>query len=351
MNGEKKRLRFGGGLLIYITVMLTLIFVALAVWWHYLSCYEAARYEGVMDTYMTRTLELELEEEITAYAESHATGYQSQSEIVGVLTEALSGDDWHYRLRDADSLSPVFDLYCGETLVGQARMTAAEADTMHMGFVTWETPDSTFDFAQFGKTVTVTVPYGCDVYLSGEKISEDLVTETMGLYPQLAAYEQLIAQPNQLLVYHIGEVFAEVAVEYGAGYMMHKGDEIDEYYALPTCEDHMGEQLIEYCKGFVRAYVEYTANANSLWLLQQYLVTDSALYNKITQASSGLDWGNGVNAVVESVEIKNFTYYGNVITCDASYITTRDDGDRSEVMEILLVNTDIGWRVIHINVS
>ena len=34
MTEEKKKLSFGGGLLIYITVMLTLIFVLLAVWLH-----------------------------------------------------------------------------------------------------------------------------------------------------------------------------------------------------------------------------------------------------------------------------------------------------------------------------
>jgi hypothetical protein len=95
--------------------------------------------------------------------------------------------------------------------------------------------------------------------------------------------------------------------------------------------------------------VEYTANANSLWVLQQFLVADGDLYNEITQSSSGLNWGDGVNAVVQAVEIKNFVYYGNVITCDASYYTTRDDGDRSALMNILLVNTDIGWRVIYIN--
>ena len=97
--------------------------------------------------------------------------------------------------------------------------------------------------------------------------------------------------------------------------------------------------------------MDYSANLTSLWALQQFLVTDSALYNEVTAQSENMAWSEGVNAVVQTVEIRNFAYYGNVITCDASYITTRDDGDRSEMMSILLVNTDIGWRVIHINVG
>ena len=349
MTEKKKKLGFGGGLLIYITVMLTLIFVALAVWWHYLSCYEDARCEGVMDSYMKQTLQQELEQEIVDYAQAHATGYQRQSDIAGVLTRALSSDEWHYVLKGGVD-APVYDLYCGELLVGEAVMRAGENNAMDMGLTRWKTPDATFDFGQFGRTLVVTVPYGCGVYLNGHLVSEDLVRETIGLYPQLQAFESMITQPNQLLVYEIGDVFSDAAVEYSIGYTMLKGAETDVYYALPTCDDFLGEQLTEYCKAFVRAYVDYTANSVALWALQQYLVTDSALYEELTAASSGLNWGHGVNAVVETVDIKNFAYYGNVITCNASYITTRDDGDRSEVMQILLVNTDIGWRVMHMNI-
>ncbi len=350
MTDERKKLSFGGGLLIYITVLLTLIFVALAVWWHYLSCFEASRPEGVMDVYMAQVLEQELTEEIAQYAEATAAAYQSRSEIVAVLAEALGSDAWHYTKQEGSD-PPVFTLYCGEIAVGEARLSPGQYTAMSMGFPSWNEPETSFDFSQFGKTVTVTVPYGCEVYLSGEAVSEDLVTGTIGLYPQLEPFEALIPEPNQLLVYEIGEIFTEVSVEYAKGYMMLKGQEPDVYYAMPACDDTMAEQLIDYCKGFVRAYVDYSANLTSLWALQQYLVLDSALYNEVTAQSENMAWADGVNAEVQTVEIRNFAYYGNVITCDASYITTRDDGDRSEMMSILLVNTDIGWRVIHINVG
>lgn len=348
MKAEKKKLAFGGGLLIYITVLLTLIFVALAFWWHYLACYEGSRIAGVMDAYMEQTLAVELEQEISAYSAEHKTGYQSVSEIYAVLTQALSGDDWHYEENRGKStdLQPVYSLYRGEAAVGEVVLTAGEPGSLNMGFEVWQKPEATFDFAQFSDTITVTVPYGCAVYVNGTQISEDEVEETIGLYPQLADYEPLIAEPNQLLVYRLDEVFTDVAVEYSEGYTMLKGEDETTFYALPVCGDEMAEHLIEYCKGFVRAYVEYTANANALWAVQQYLVPDSDLYKEITDSSLGLNWGHGVNAVIEMIDVKNFVYYGNVITCDASYSMTRDDGDRSEVMHLLLVQTDLGWRVI-----
>lgn len=348
MTAEKKKVSFGGRLLIYITVMLTLIFVALAFWWHYLACYEAARPVGIMDQYMTEVLRSDLEQEIDTYSISRETGYQSAQEVSAVLTEALSGDDWYYQedLSQSTSERFVYTLYCGELTAGQVVLNAGESASMNMGFGTWQPPKATFDFAQFGESVTVIVPFGCEVYLSGQRLGEEDVAETIGLYPQLNAYEELIADPNQLLVYEVHEVFTDIAVEFSKGFTMMKGDSEELFYGLPVCEDELAESLIEYCKGFVQAYVEYTANANALWAVQQYLVPDSALYNELTQASSGLNWGHGVNAVIETIDVKNFVYYGNVITCEASYSMTRDDGNRSENMRMLLVNTNLGWRVI-----
>lgn len=347
MKAEKKKLGFGGGLMIYLTVLLTILFVGLALWWHYLDCYEADRVLGVMDQYMAQFLESELKTEIDTYSIAQQRSYQSAEEISAVLYEALSGDNWQYREHPVKSTeqAPVFTLFCGGLAVGEARLTAGEEQPMNMGFGTWQTPDAEFNFAQFGKNLVVTAPYGCEVLVDGQALTDDQVAETIGLYPQLEAYEALITEPNQLLVYRIEEVFTEVAVEFSPGYTLLKGEQAGTIYALPVCEDALAEELIEYCKGFVGAYVEYTANANSLWLLQQYLVPDSQLYNELTAASSGLNWGHGVNAVLGSVEIKNFVYYGNAITCQASYSMTRDDGDRSEVMNLLLVNTEDGWRV------
>ena len=348
MKSGKKKVPFGGCLLIYMTVMFTVIFVALALWWHYLSCYESARVAGVMDAYMTRTLSEQLQEEMYAYSIACKTEYQSEEEVYEVLSEALSGDDWHYE-KDAEKSTqehPVFTLYRGETSVGEIALMPEAGDSLHMGFESWQSPRATFDFAQFGSTVTITAPYGCKVYVNGLEISEDEVEETSGIYPQLQAYEELIAEPNQLLVYRLDEVFTELAVEFTEGHAMVKGENSLEFYALPVCEDELAEQLIEYCKGFVQAYVEYTANYNALWAIQQFLVPDSTLYNELTQASSGMNWGHGVNAEITDIDVKNFVYYGNAITCETSYSMTRDDGDRSENMKLLLVKTNLGWRVI-----
>lgn len=348
MKVEKKKLAFGGCLAIYITVLLTVIFVALTFWWHYLSCFEADRVEGVMDAYMTRTLPIQLQQEIEIYSISSQTGYQSAEEITGILVEKLS-DSWTY-CQDHQKTSEeqtVYKLYCGEHLMGEAVLRPGASEPVNLGFGTWEAPEVTLDLEQFGYTVMITAPYGCEVLINGVTVSEDNVTETIGLYPQLAEYEALITEPNHLLVYHVDDTYVDVAVEFSEGYAMSKDEETGVFYALPICEDALAEELIEYCKSFVKAHMDYAYNKEALWAVQQYVVPDSALYEELTASSSGIKWGYGMDAKLVKTDIKNFIHYGNVITCDASYTMTTKDGERSETMQILLEKTILGWRVLH----
>ncbi|MBQ3011147.1 MAG: hypothetical protein IJD81_08135 [Oscillospiraceae bacterium] len=349
MKAEKKKLAFGGLLAIYITVMLTVILAALAFWWHYLSCYEANRIEGVMDAYMTETLPEQLQKEIETYSISAQAGYQSAEEITAILAEKLGGDNWYYRVNRTKTASDrtVYNLYSGEYIVGEAVLYRVEPKPEDLGFASWMAPEVTLDLAQFGHTVMVTAPYGCRVSINGVPVGDSEVTETIGLYPQLADYETLITEPNQLLVYTIDNTYVDVAVEFSEGYSMVKDEHADNFYALPICEDAMAEELIEYCKSFVRAHTDYTYNKVALWAVQNHIVPDSALYQELTASSSGIKWGHGIHAKIQTLDIKNFTYYGNVITCEASYSMKTDEGDRSETMKILLVNSILGWRVIH----
>ena len=348
MKSEKKKVAFGGIFAIYITVLLTLILAALGFLWHYLSCYEAGRVAVTMDRYMTQTLPSQLQQEIDTYSIACQTGYQSADDVSKILSEKLGGDDWCYReKRQAADGTVIFALYSGEIEVGEATVHPAETDSTRLGFGAWQEPQVTFDLEQFGRTVTIIVPYGCKVYVNGEEVSEDHVSETMGLYPQLEPYEALITTPNQLLVYKIDGTYTEVAVSFSEGYFMYREDLSDCFYAMPVCEDAMAEELIEFCKQFVKDHTEFTYNKVALWAVQRHIVPDCALYRELTESSAGMKWGHGIHAKIETLDVKNFKYYGNVITCDASYSMKTDEGDRSETMRILLVETVLGWRVIH----
>ena len=351
MRAEKKKIPFGGRLLIYITVMLTLLAAVLVFWWYYLSCYEAGRVAGVMDSYMTESLPDELQYAMDVYSFEQKTEYQTKDEIFAVLAETLGSDRWNYRKINSKSTDDqiVYALCCGKIKVGEVTVTSVETDATTLGFRCWKVSEGVFDLAQFGDTVTVIAPYGCEVLVDGIPIGDNEVVEAIGLYPKLASYEEIITQPNQLLVYSLSPVFREIAVEFSDGYIMQK-EENGTICAMPVCDDALAEEIIECCKNFVKAYIEYTANKNGLWAVQQFIVPDCALYEEMTASSVGLKWGHGVNAKITALDVKNFKYYGNAITCEATYSMTRTDGDRTETMEILLTETILGWRVVHVKV-
>ena len=349
MRAEKKKIPFGGRLLIYISVMITLLFAGLGFLWHYLSCYEASRIEGALDRYMTECLTDELAYAMDVYSFEHKTDYQSKKDISTVLEEKLGSDRWGYRRINSKSTDDriVYAINCGRVKVGEVVVTPVETGPVNLGFHGWEVSKGMFDLAQFGDTVNVIAPYGCEVLVNGIAIGENEVTDTLGLYPQLENYETLITQPNQLMVYSLHPVFEEIAVEFSAGYVKEVDTESATIYAMPVCDDALAEEMIEYCKSFVKAYVEYTANKNALWAVQQFIVPDCKLYEEMNMASVGIKWGHGVNARITALDVKNFRYFGNAISCEASYTMTRSDGDRSETMKILLVETVLGWRVVH----
>lgn len=247
---EKKKLSFSGVMLIYVIVMITVLFVALAFMWRWLDRLENSRGDSVMEHYMLDCLEEDLEAGIVTYSIAHQAGFQKAEEISSVLAVALGSDDWGFEQNRSLSKDDccVYDLVCGDIVVGKATLEAEAPVSIDMGLDGWESPEVEFDFSVFGKSITVLAPYGCEVLLSGEAVSEDLVVESIGLYPQLEAYEEVISEPNQLLLYEIGDIYAEVAVETGTGYTMHKGAQEGEYYALPTCEADLAEDLIDYCK-------------------------------------------------------------------------------------------------------
>lgn len=283
-----------------------------------------------MDSYMSEQFADELARAIDAYSYAGETCYQTAGEISAALTEQLTGAEWSYVPTDSDTLYML--CWDGRELGSVTLRENAQAETI-------------FCFDSLGYTVTVIAPFGCTVYINGKALCDDQVEATLGLYPQLLEYEMEIVKANQLMVYELDSVFGEIAVETDREYSLLQEEGEALYYALPQCSAALADELMEYCGGFIDAYVNFTLNKRSLWTVQQYTVKDGTLYNSLTQASIGLDWGHGIKAVVEKLEIKDFTYYGNAVTCRAVYKMTTTAGERIDTVRLLLVSTDEGWRV------
>lgn len=283
-----------------------------------------------IDSYMTEVFDDELTRAIDAYSRAEETCYQTAGEISEALTEQLAEKSWSSVSTEWDGL---YILSWGGRNLGSVTLQE-DAE-----------PETIFTFDSLSHTVTIIAPFGCTVYINGNALCDDQVGATLGLYPQLLDYEMEILQANHLMVYELDDVFGEVAVEVDTGYVLQQDEDEAMYYVLPQCTAVLADELMEYSEGFIGAYVNFTLNKKSLWTVQQYTVEDGSLFNSLTQASIGLDWGNGIKAKIEKTEIKDFTYYENAVTCQAVYKMSTNTGARTDTARILLVNTEDGWRV------
>lgn len=312
----------------------------------YTVSYEAASPEHVMERYMEQQLPTELSAAIDEYAMEHETDYQSAGEIAAALREKLPMERWGYqRSVDYTDENPMFTLYCDHHPLGTVALESGSSNLSNFNMDSWQTPAAEFRLDLLARTVTIVAPFGCSVYVNGAELNDDLVQETAGIYPQLLDYELILPQANQLMLYVVEHVVSDIAVEAEIGCMVLTDEEHAVYYVLPACEAALADSLLVLAENFTRAHVDFTLNKVSLWGVQQYTVTNGALYNRLTQDAVGLDWGNGIGATITKLEVKDFLYYGNAATCRVSYKMTTNEGLRTESIFLLLVNASEGWRV------
>ncbi len=350
MRAEQTQRTSAGDVFQYIVILVgtvIAVFAFIAVVYRYNDAYEASAPRNIMEAYMEQRLPRDLSEAITAYSEENATDYQTAEEIAWALTEGLPADQWYYQPSDGyTDRRPVYTLYCDHMPLGTVVLELGDKDLSNFNMDSWETSSSLFHFEPLCRTVTITAPYGCTVYVNGAELSEDYVSETAGLYPQLLDYELEIPKANQLMIYVLDDIVTDIAVELENGYTLLWGEQEDgAYYALPTCKASLADTLMEMSDRFIRAHVDFTLNKVSLWGVQQYTVTDGTLYNSLTQAAVGLDWGWGIGAEITKLEVKDFIYYGNAATCRVVYKMDTKEGQRAASSQLLLVDTSEGWRV------
>jgi len=337
------------GILFYIigaVAAITLILAAVILWNRWRADREMAQPHSAMDAYMEQDLREDLSQAIAAYSQKMANEYQSADQIAASLAEKLPLEKWSYASGRAHSgEQPEYILYCDEQELGRAILRSTDDPTKGVDSERWTVSEAVFYFDGLCRAMTIVAPYECTVYVNGVELREDLIQETAGLYPQLLPYETEILEPNHLMVYTLEGVCTDVAVEADGGYIVHTDEADAACYVLPACSAALGDELIEYCRDFVEAYVDFTLNKVSLWGVQQYTVEDGTLFDRLTQASLGLDWGHGIHAEIEKLEIEQFTYYENAVTCRAVYKMSTDNGQRTDTAQLLLVNTEDGWRV------
>ena len=345
MNNKKKH-GFGLGISIYILVLLALIPLLWLLQWKYLAAYEANSMEYAVEDYMQGSFPQALQHAVEEYSTEHATKCQSAEQISSALKLRLKEEQWSYTMQDHDEDDADFSLcYDGQEL-GKLYLHAVHTNIP--GLVEWNYELLPLEFDKLGRTISIVAPHGCTIVADGVDLPEDAISTTLGTYPQIEAYQQLIASPDQLLCYELNPVFRDLPLTVSNGFRIYPYDVPDAYYVLPECPAELGELLVDTAKQFSAGCLNFYGNQGGVWAAQQYVKPGTALYAEITKQQTAETLAQRQDAELLKAETGEFTYYGNIATCLVKYEQITAEGNRSGSLLVVMTDTEEGWKVVHL---
>lgn len=344
---KQKKHGFAIGLSIYILVLLALVPLLWALQWKYLAAYEHNSMDYAVEQYMAERFPKELKQSIEEYSLAHGSQCQTDAQISAALQKCLGEDRWHYTMLGGDADDASFRLLYGERELGQLNLHAVQTNIP--GLVEWNYELLPLDFDRLSRTITVLAPHGCSLVAGGVTVPEEAITGTVSTYPQIEAYQQLIASPDQLLRYEITPVFWDMPITVSTGFSIYPYEETDAYYVLPECPAELGELLVDTAKQFSVGCLNFYGNQGGVWAVQQYVKPGTALYAEITKQQTAETLAQREDAVLVKAETCEFTYYGSVATCTVKYEQSTAGGNRSGTLLVVMTETEEGWRVVQLD--
>ena len=342
-NGMSK---FKKGFAIYMAVWLVLILAVWFVAWNYAAAYELAQPKGAINAYMEDMLPDVVAAQISDYSADRADDYQSAEQVSAVLTEKLMGQDWTYRKsKEYTTSNPVYALYCGGTELGAVALHLGEAKLLDFGLQPWEVESVSMDMGKLEKTVTIVAPMDCKVTLNGVAVTDG--GETLGYYPEFAAYAETIKKPLELVEYRVPMCIDEINIDCG-GLSLVEGAEAYTYYAIAEPDELTVTTLETLAPQFAEAYLKYTSNAGDYYSVTRFVAPGSELLARLYKSRDGMSWVHYTTGKILKCEVGEIQYFGNVATYDVEYMLNLKSGDMAGNMHVVAVQADYGWRITDI---
>ena len=342
-------------LAVYAIVFLLAAGFGLRSFWNYLTAYEASRPENTLNAYMQSLSPQSVCDASSALLDQVDTQVQSREQYAAAMLQALSGEFQYMKDSKQSSQSKlVYALLCDQQVIGSFEMEQTES--LGYGFSSWEITKESFDLSYLlTDTVTLTVPQQFSVYVNGNLLEEDKITQSNIPYGLLKECYDSYTLPY-LVQYSAGPFIGEPDIEIRDGscepVLIDEATDFDQF--LPHCTEEKSQQLHAAATAFLHKYIDYTCNTGkdptgNLAALRPYLYSGSSLQKRMQQALDGLNWVPDRGATLVSMEIHNCIDIGNDrFLCDMTYVvnTTRHSGEPQSTTDckIVFVYTGSGFQ-------
>ena len=234
MASNRKKSRFGVGLLIYIFLFLILSVIALIFFYDWLKAYEETRPYNSLNAYTETIAKTGPGDTALASLKEVDRSLQSEAEIKAFVADILSRTEY---IRSSTLSTP-------EKLVYSARSDGRSIGTVsfepseekRFGFSLWALASEDYDFSSYLNESTFIIPEDYQASVNGIILSRQNITSDDTQYSTLSAYYDSFPSLPHLVTYTSGKYLgqAEEAVIDRHGKTVSR-EEMTETVFLDTC--------------------------------------------------------------------------------------------------------------------
>lgn len=358
---EKKQTKKSGGLgfvcgmLIYAAIVLALVIYGLNFFWGYMAAYEASRPYIAVDSYMELVTDEYICDRSAELIGQIDHNIQSEEACRQVIKDAVSeGITCAKKTAECTDDRMVYVLRSGKQVIGSFVMEH-RGETVH-GFTPWEVVEDSFDLSYLiTGTVSTTAPSHYPVYVNGNLLTEEYVTESGIEFEELEEFYGDYELPT-MSTYVAGPCLGEInlTVTDPDGNEVVIDEQTDMNVFINNCTEEEVKALDTFTEAYIRSYVKFTSsvdgsNYENYANLTTYMVPNGKLAERMFDAIDGLYYAQSYADKIVSITINHRVNIGDGrYMCDVTYVV--DTTGRAGVVQtinnvkIIVVETNDGLK-------
>ena len=353
---QRSRLAFVCFLLVWSLILMGVASYGMNILWDFLDAYEQSRPYHAVDAYMeslTADYVCGKSGDLLAQVDS---SIQAEEESLAIIREALSeGFSYAKKSSECTDTKLVYVLRSGGKVIGQMVMEP-QGEAVY-GFTPWAVTGDSFDMSfLLTGTVSTIAPHDYPVYVNGCLLdSSHLTGEKLHYAPLEEFYEDYT--PPYMVTYTAGPCLGDISAQVTdpAGNPLTIDDSTDTSVFINNCSPELTEELEVFLGEFIERYVAYSSSTSenmrsNFRKLDQYLMPDGELSDRLYSAMGGLKWGRDERASVKDVSSNYLVEMGEgCYMCDFTY-TVDTKGTKGTVsvttnMKLVVLRTEDGLKV------
>ena len=323
-NGKNRKLfkglsAFKRFLIIYASVLVLIIAVALLLLHSFLKDYEAGRPANTMDNLITHIEKQDVGEWVK---KSGLLGeFETEQMVSDYFRDTFNGKEAGYKKKAGEysESSPVYVLYAGDDKIASVSLTESRKNAHK--FTEWKISSIDFNVNSKDKShsVKISVPKGSSVELNGVKVSSDYITgeDSVELCKHVGEYVDTPAND----VYEINGLFTEPQVKVYSGDRELKTELAKDGYVAYYPEDNgLLDEERTHILTIAEDYGKYMINRGSLTTLSSYMIGTAKEYMSDIPAIDVYLIGRTFTYNMSDENISNFRKYSDdCYSCDVDY--------------------------------